>query len=72
MITAQVELLKRAPMKMIPIHADAGLNQFRALLKRMVEAEAQERPVTAANATAPLPGVAPDAAPDAESRAVRA
>lgn len=42
MITAQVELLKRAPMKMIPIHADAGLNQFRALVKRMVEAETAE------------------------------
>jgi phenylpropionate dioxygenase-like ring-hydroxylating dioxygenase large terminal subunit len=60
MITAQVELLKRAPMKMIPIHADAGLNQFRALVRRMVEAEAQEQ------------SASPDAAPEAASDAARA
>jgi len=40
MICAQVALMERAPMKMMPIHADAGLNRFRALVGRMADAEA--------------------------------
>jgi vanillate O-demethylase monooxygenase subunit len=39
MIQAQVELMTQAPMRMTPIHADAGLNQFRALVKRLIQAE---------------------------------
>ena len=55
MISAQVALLERAPMKMTPIFADAGLNRFRALVRQMAEAES---PAVTAGTTAPraVPG----------------